>query len=118
MTVRVLVVDDHPAFRKALTSALGMVEVTGTSDELVAAVLEDSVRDAVEPPPPERDRVEMGFWHWGPHGASRNDACAVRGRLQYPEPRSVWRYGLTDCIGRCGLQSSRLWIPRASVTRF
>ena len=26
MTVRVLVVDDHPAFRKALTSALSMVE--------------------------------------------------------------------------------------------
>jgi len=26
MTVRVLVVDDHPAFRKALTSALRMVE--------------------------------------------------------------------------------------------
>lgn len=26
MTLRVLVVDDHPAFRRALTSALGMVE--------------------------------------------------------------------------------------------
>ena len=40
MTVRVLVVDDHPAFRKALTSALGMVdgfEVAGEAGGGVAA---------------------------------------------------------------------------------
>ena len=40
MTVRVLVVDDHAAFRKALTSALGMVdgfEVAGEAGGGVAA---------------------------------------------------------------------------------
>lgn len=40
MTVRVLVVDDHPAFRKALTSALGLVEdieVAGEAGGGVAA---------------------------------------------------------------------------------
>ncbi|MBI3648032.1 MAG: response regulator transcription factor [Actinobacteria bacterium] len=40
MTVRVLVVDDHPAFRRALTSALGMVdglEVAGEAGGGVAA---------------------------------------------------------------------------------
>jgi hypothetical protein len=52
--------------------ASGMVEVTAVSDELVGEVLEEAVRDAVEPPPPEQDRVEMGFWHWGAHGASRS----------------------------------------------
>jgi DNA-binding NarL/FixJ family response regulator len=40
MTVRVLVVDDHPAFRKALTSALSMVdgfEVAGEAGGGLAA---------------------------------------------------------------------------------
>ena len=40
MTLRVLVVDDHPAFRRALTSALGMVdgfEVAGEAGSGVAA---------------------------------------------------------------------------------
>src|SRR3954451_1710891 len=40
MTVRVLVVDDHPAFRKALTSALNLVdgfEVAGEAGGGVAA---------------------------------------------------------------------------------
>jgi len=52
MTLRVLVVDDHPAFRRALTSALNMVdniEVAGEADggvratEQVAAVEPDLV---------------------------------------------------------------------------
>jgi len=50
----------------------GMVEVTAVTDELCASVLEDAVREAVEPSPPEEDRVEMGFWHMGAHGASRS----------------------------------------------
>jgi DNA-binding NarL/FixJ family response regulator len=40
MSVRVLVVDDHPAFRRALTSALGMVEgfeVAGEASGGIAA---------------------------------------------------------------------------------
>jgi len=43
MTVRVLVVDDHPAFRKALTSALRMVEdieIAGEAGGGVAACAE------------------------------------------------------------------------------
>jgi hypothetical protein len=50
----------------------GMVEVTAMTDELCASVLEEAIRDAVEPPPPEEDRVDMGFWHMGAHGASRS----------------------------------------------
>ena len=45
MTVRVLVVDDHPAFRRALTSALKMVdgfEVAGEAGGGVAACEEAS----------------------------------------------------------------------------
>ncbi len=51
--------------------ATGIVEVTGVSDELARDVLEEAIRDAVEPST-EPDRVEMGFWHWGSHGASRS----------------------------------------------
>ncbi len=43
MTVRVLVVDDHPAFRKALLSALGMVagfEIAGEAGGGIAACRE------------------------------------------------------------------------------
>jgi DNA-binding NarL/FixJ family response regulator len=49
MTVRVLVVDDHPAFRRALTSALRMVdgfEVAGEAGGGLAACEE---ADALEP---------------------------------------------------------------------
>lgn len=49
MTVRVLVVDDHPAFRRALTSALRMVdgfEVAGEAGGGVAACKE---AESVEP---------------------------------------------------------------------
>jgi Domain of unknown function (DUF5925)/ATPase family associated with various cellular activities (AAA) len=55
----------------------GIVDVTAISDELCAAVLEEAVRDAVEPPPPERDRVDMGFWHLGPHGAARSQRSII-----------------------------------------
>ena len=49
MTVRVLVVDDHPAFRRALTSALRMVdgfEVAGEAGGGIAACRE---AEAIEP---------------------------------------------------------------------
>ncbi|HEU4356112.1 MAG TPA: response regulator transcription factor, partial [Actinomycetota bacterium] len=42
MTLRVLVVDDHPAFRRALTSALRMVEDIEVAGEA------DGGRDAAE----------------------------------------------------------------------
>jgi hypothetical protein len=53
--------------------ANGTVEVTAVSDELAKTVLEDAVRDATEPAPPEEHRVEMGFWHWGPRGGHRGE---------------------------------------------
>ncbi|MEO3788215.1 DUF5925 domain-containing protein [Actinocorallia sp. B10E7] len=45
------------------------VEVTATSRELAASVLEEAVRDAAEPAPEDENRVEMGFWHAGMNGS-------------------------------------------------
>ncbi|MCO5969865.1 DUF5925 domain-containing protein [Actinoallomurus soli] len=50
----------------------GTVEVTAISDELAAAVIEESVRDAVEESP-DQDRVDMGFWYAGQRGAERRE---------------------------------------------
>jgi hypothetical protein len=63
----------------------GMVEVTAVTDELCASVLEEAIRDAVEPPPPEEDRVEIGFWHLGAHGASRSQRSITA--ASWPEIR-------------------------------
>jgi two-component system invasion response regulator UvrY len=49
MTVRVLVVDDHPAFRKALTSALGMVDGFEVAGEAGGGVAACEGAEALEP---------------------------------------------------------------------
>jgi len=49
MTVRVLVVDDHPAFRKALTSALSMVEGFEVAGEAGGGVAACEGADELEP---------------------------------------------------------------------
>ncbi len=49
MTVRVLVVDDHPAFRKALTSALSMVEGFEVAGEAGGGVAACEEADQLEP---------------------------------------------------------------------
>jgi DNA-binding NarL/FixJ family response regulator len=49
MTVRVLVVDDHPAFRKALTSALNMVEGFEVAGEAGGGVAACEEADQLEP---------------------------------------------------------------------
>ena len=49
MTVRVLVVDDHPAFRKALTSALNMVEGFEVAGEAGGGVAACAEADQLEP---------------------------------------------------------------------
>lgn len=49
MTVRVLVVDDHPAFRKALTSALNMVEGFEVAGEAGGGVAACQEADQLEP---------------------------------------------------------------------
>lgn len=49
MTVRVLVVDDHPAFRRALTSALNMVEGFEVAGEAGGGVAACEGADRLEP---------------------------------------------------------------------
>jgi DNA-binding NarL/FixJ family response regulator len=49
MTVRVLVVDDHPAFRRALTSALDMVEGFEVAGEAGGGVAACSEAEHVDP---------------------------------------------------------------------
>jgi hypothetical protein len=78
--------------------ATGMVEVTAVSAELAAAVLEEAVRDAVEPPPPEEDRVEMGFWHSGKHGASRSARSIAT--LKWPEIRANYTAAAAAAMDR------------------
>lgn len=48
------------------------VGVTAVDDELARAVIEETVKDAVEPVP-ESDHVEMGFWWHGPQSPRRSD---------------------------------------------
>jgi len=47
------------------------VSVTAVSDELARSVLEQATTDAVEPPAPEDDTVEIGFWNLTQHGPRR-----------------------------------------------
>jgi uncharacterized protein DUF5925/ATPase family protein associated with various cellular activities (AAA) len=49
------------------------VAVSAISDELAAAVLEEAVKDATDPPVPDETQVEMGFWYQAPHGATRRE---------------------------------------------
>ena len=49
MTVRVLVVDDHPAFRKALTSALNMVDGFEVAGEAGGGMAACEGADLLEP---------------------------------------------------------------------
>jgi len=49
MTVRVLVVDDHPAFRRALTSALGLVDGLEVAGEAGGGVAACSEAEEVDP---------------------------------------------------------------------
>ncbi|MFB9833411.1 DUF5925 domain-containing protein [Actinoallomurus acaciae] len=76
----------------------GMVEVTAITDELCASVLEEAIRDAVEPPPPEEDRVEMGFWHLGPHGASRSQRSITA--ATWPEIRDNYTAPAAAAVDR------------------
>jgi hypothetical protein len=87
----------------------GTVEVTAVSDELAAAIVEQSVRDAVEESPAQ-DRVDMGFWHSGPHGAQRRERsitatpwAAIRGNYSAGATAAVDRLAAispADVTGR------------------
>jgi len=76
----------------------GMVEVTAVTDELCASVLEEAIRDAVEPAPPAEDRVEMGFWHMGAHGASRSQRSITAST--WPEIRDNYTAGAATAVDR------------------
>jgi hypothetical protein len=75
----------------------GMVEVTAVSDELCASVLDEATRDAEEPPP-EEDRVDMGFWHLGSHGASRSQRSITA--ATWPEIRDNYTAAAATAIDR------------------
>jgi len=47
--------------------------VSAVTDELAESVLEESVKDATEPPKTDETNVEMGFWHMGSHGPVRTE---------------------------------------------
>jgi hypothetical protein len=50
------------------------VTVSAVSDELAKAILDETVRDATDPPAtPDRSKVEIGFWHSGSYGANRSE---------------------------------------------
>ncbi|MCP2334768.1 DUF5925 domain-containing protein [Actinomadura rupiterrae] len=49
------------------------VAVSAVDDDLAASVLDETVRDATEPPKPAETHVEMGFWHHGRHGPQRTE---------------------------------------------
>jgi DNA-binding NarL/FixJ family response regulator len=49
MTLRVLIVDDHPAFRRALTSALGMVATVDVAGEAGGGVAATEQAEALRP---------------------------------------------------------------------
>lgn len=49
------------------------VAVSAVSDDLAATVLRDAVQDATDPPVSDETQVAMGFWHRGPHGATRRE---------------------------------------------
>ncbi len=48
-----------------------LVSVTAVSDELARSVLQLATDGAAEPPEPEDERVEIGFWHMTGHGPRR-----------------------------------------------
>ncbi|MWA04005.1 AAA family ATPase [Actinomadura sp. LD22] len=47
--------------------------VSAVSDALAESVLDASVKDATDPPKTDETSVEMGFWHMGTHGPSRDE---------------------------------------------
>ncbi|WP_030169735.1 DUF5925 domain-containing protein [Spirillospora albida] len=49
------------------------VAVSAVSAELAESVLQESVKDATEPPQTDETNVEMGFWHMGSHGPVRTE---------------------------------------------
>ncbi|WP_242903972.1 DUF5925 domain-containing protein [Actinomadura terrae] len=55
------------------TNGSAYVEVSAVSEELADSILEESVKDATDPPKTDETNVEMGFWHMGAHGPVRTE---------------------------------------------
>jgi hypothetical protein len=49
----------------------GVVSVTADSEELAKSIMDLAIDGAVEPPEPDDERVEIGFWHMSSHGPRR-----------------------------------------------
>jgi hypothetical protein len=49
----------------------GVVSVTAVSEELAQSIMDLAIEGAVEPPEPDDERVEIGFWHMSSHGPRR-----------------------------------------------
>ncbi|MGP4022277.1 DUF5925 domain-containing protein [Actinomadura sp. 3N407] len=54
-------------------SGVAYVAVSAVTEELAETVLEESVKDATDPPKVDETSVEMGFWHMGVHGPVRSE---------------------------------------------
>lgn len=54
-------------------NGLAYVAVSAVTGDLAESVLEESVKDATDPPKTDETSVEMGFWHMGTHGPDRNE---------------------------------------------
>jgi hypothetical protein len=75
-----------------------VLTVTAVSDELARSVLEESTRDAVEPPPKEADHVDMGFWWTGAHGPRRTQRPITA--PGWPSIRGNYPRGAGESLGR------------------
>ena len=49
----------------------GVVSVTAATDELARSIMDLATDGAAEPPEPDDERVEIGFWHMSSHGPRR-----------------------------------------------
>jgi hypothetical protein len=49
----------------------GLVSVTAATEELAKSIVDLATDGAVEPPEPDDERVEIGFWHMSSHGPRR-----------------------------------------------
>ncbi|TMQ90024.1 ATP-binding protein [Actinomadura soli] len=91
-------------------NGIAYLAVSAVTDELAETVLDASVKDATDPPVVDESSVEMGFWHMGTHGPTRNeraitaDAWAdIRGNYTAPVAEAldeVMRLGRDDMSGR------------------